>query len=130
MRNLSVQGRAADVSINTIRMTSVVDAKDVHDKGNSGSQKSLAFSVAWLRSVFRRPNTALKWTATDNMWADGGTKEMDLSHMRKILGTGRWSILYSPDFVKQVSKARASKPSVKPASLVKSYLEYLSTPCR
>ena len=59
--------------------TTVVDAKDVHDKGNSdtssfGSQKSLAFTIAWMRSVLRRPNTALKWTATENMWVEAGTE--------------------------------------------------------
>ena len=109
-------GPKADPSINSVKMTAVVDAKDVHDKGNSdtpsyGSQKSLAFSVSWLRSILRRPNTALKWTATSNMWVDGGTKDMDLQHLRKILSSGTWSISYSPEFVKQVSKAKKVKPS-------------------
>ena len=45
--------------MNAVPMTVAVDAKDVHDKGNSdtasyGSQKSLAFTVAWIRSVLRR----------------------------------------------------------------------------
>ena len=53
---------------------------------------------------------SLRWTATDNMWVDAGTKEMDLSHMRRILQLGSWSVTYSPTFVKQVSKARSSKP--------------------
>jgi len=61
--------------------------KDVHDKGNSdttgyGSQKSLAFTVAWMRSVLRKPNSSLKCAATENMWVDAETKEMDLSHMQ------------------------------------------------
>ena len=69
----------------SVKMTVAVDAKDVHDKGNSdtasyGSQKSLAFTVAWLRAVLSKPHTALKWTATENMWVDGGTKMMDLTH--------------------------------------------------
>lgn len=38
---------------------------------------------------------------------------MDLSHMRKIMSLGSWCISYSPQFVKQVFKARAAKPSVK-----------------
>ena len=75
-------------------MTVVVCAKDIHDEGNSntamyGSQKSLAFTVAWLRSILRKPNTSLKWTSTENMWADGGTKMMDLAHMRAIMKKGK-----------------------------------------
>jgi hypothetical protein len=78
-------GRNADLGTSAVKMTLTVDAKDVHDKRNSdtpsfGSRKCLAFTVAWMRSVLRKPNTALKWTATENMWVDGGTKEMDLSH--------------------------------------------------
>ncbi len=104
-------------SIAGVRMTCVVDAKDVHDKCNSdtpsyGSQKSLAFTISWMRSILRQPNTSLKWTATDNMFVDSLTKEMDLTHFRRILEAGFWSISYSPQFVKQVSKARSVKPSV------------------
>ena len=111
-----LHGRDVDVAINSVPMTAVVDAKDVHDKGNSdtasyGSQKSLAFTIAWLRSALRRPNFCLKWTATSNMWVDGLTKDMDLSHLRKILQSGKWSISYSPEFLKQVGKAKQPKPS-------------------
>ena len=109
-------GTKADLSMNAVKMTGVVDAKDVYDKTNSdtasfGSQKSLAFTIAWLRSLLRRPNTALKWTATSNMFADAGTKLMSLDHMRKILHDGTWSISYCPEFQKQVHKAKAAKPS-------------------
>ncbi|CAJ1401481.1 unnamed protein product [Effrenium voratum] len=98
-----------------LEMCVVVDAKDVHDKGNSdtpsyGSQKSLAFTVAWLRSQLKQPGTSLKWTSTENMWADGGTKLMDLTHMRRIMASGEWSVKYCPDFVKQVSKVVKAKP--------------------
>ena len=53
VRGFDMLGRAADVAINAVKMTVVVDAKDVHEKGNSdtatyGSQKSLAFTVAWM----------------------------------------------------------------------------------
>ncbi|CAK9083939.1 unnamed protein product [Durusdinium trenchii] len=109
-------GVRADSSTNAVKMTGVVDAKDVYDKSNSdtasfGSQKSLAFTIAWLRSLLRRPNTALKWTATSNMFADAGTKMMSLDHLRKILSSGTWSISYSPEFQKQVYKAKSAKPS-------------------
>ena len=51
------------------------------------------------------------------MWVDAGTKDMDLGHLRRILDSGRWSVTYSPTFVKQVAKAkkvsaRAVGPSV------------------
>ena len=114
-RDRDLHGKKADFGIDSVPMVVVVDAKDVHDKSNSdtpsyGAQKSLAFTVAWMRSELRRPNTSLRWTSTENMWCDGGTKMMDLTHMRKILAEGRWSISYCPGFVKQVYKAAKSKP--------------------
>ena len=109
-------GKKSEIAMDSIPMVVVVDAKDVHDKSNSdtpsyGAQKSLAFTVSWMRSELRRPNTSLRWTSTENMWCDGGTKLMDLSHMRRILDEGRWSISYCPSFVKQVYKAAKSKPA-------------------
>lgn len=109
--------RAAEKAMMGVKMTAVVDAKDVHDKSNSdtpsyGSQKSLAFSISWMRSILRQPHTALRWTATSNMFLDALTKEMDVGHLRRIMTAGEWSISYSPEFVKQVTKARSVKPSV------------------
>lgn len=114
-RNL--YGKAAEVAMDSIPMQVVVDAKDVYDKTNSdtpsyGAQKSLAFTISWMRAELRRPNTSLKWTSTENMWVDGGTKLMDLGHMRRILAKGEWSVSYSPSFVKQVHKASKAKPKV------------------
>ena len=113
--------RSAEKSVMGVKLTAVVDAKDVHDKSNSdtpsyGSQKSLAFSIPWMRSILRQPHTALRWTATSNMFLDALTKEMDVGHLRRIMQSGEWSITYSPEFVKQVTKARSIKPSVEPAS--------------
>ena len=113
----NLYGKPADVAMDSIPMQVVVDAKDVYDKTNSdtpsyGAQKSLAFTVAWMRAELRRPNTTLRWTSTENMWVDGGTKLMDLSHMRRILSTGKWSVSYSPSFVKQVYKAARAKPKI------------------
>ena len=115
-RGHDMYGKKADAAMDSVSMQVVVDAKDVHDKTNSdttsfGAQKSLAFVVAWLRSELRRPNTQLKWTSTENMRADGGTKLMSLAHMRKILAAGRWSVSYSPGLVKRVYKAAKSKPA-------------------
>ncbi|OLP79745.1 Copia protein [Symbiodinium microadriaticum] len=111
VRGDSLHKQSVDQSLNAVPLTVVVDAKDVFDKASSdtssfGSQKSLAFTIAWLRQILRRPNTSIRWTSTENMWADAGTKEMDLTHMRKIIRTGSWSVTYSPVFVKQVSKAK------------------------
>ena len=66
VRGYPLHGKDIDRSLNSVPLTVVVDAKDVHDKANSdtssfGSQKSLAFTIAWLRAVLRR------WTSTQNM---------------------------------------------------------------
>ena len=58
-------GKKSETAMDSVSMQVVVDAKDVHDKTNSdtpsyGAQKSLAFSVAWLRSELRRPRTCLE----------------------------------------------------------------------
>ena len=39
------------------------------------------------------------------MWCDVISKDMDLTHLRSILSSGRWCVSYSPAFVKQLSKA-------------------------
>ena len=56
VRGYPLHGKEMDRSLNSVPLTVVVDAKDVHDKANSdtssfGSQKSLAFTIAWLRAV-------------------------------------------------------------------------------
>eukprot|EP00435_Cladocopium_sp_Y103_P044136 s2398_g12.t1 len=117
VRGHDMYGKRADVAMDSVDMQVVVDAKDVHDKTNSdttsfGAQKSLAFVVAWLRSELRRPRTQLKWTSTENMWVDGGTKIMNLSHMRRIISLGQWCVSYCPSFVKQVYKAVKVKPVI------------------
>ena len=94
-----------------IPLNIVTDAKDVYDKGMSdtatyGSQKSLAFTIAWMREMFRKPRTTLSWTSTENMPCDCGTKAMDTSHLVKILNTGCWSVTYNPSFVKQNVKKK------------------------
>ncbi|CAE7790137.1 Mfsd6 [Symbiodinium sp. CCMP2592] len=133
--------KGVDCILDGIGMVICTDAKDVYDKGNSdtpsyGSQKSLAFTVAWLRGLLSRGNTALKWTATENMFVDCGTKEMDGSHMRKILGSGEWSYKYDADLVKQTVRARApvqrgpqvlSGTAVGPSDPVLGFLQGLST---
>lgn len=97
-------------SVEAIALTCVTDAKDVYDRNTSdtasyGSQKSLCFTIAWPRAQLRRPRTDIKWTSTDNMFVDGGTKEnFDLTHMQKILQSCRWNVCYEPKFVKQGAK--------------------------
>ena len=87
----------------------VSDAKDVFDKSVSdtptyGSQKSLAFSVAWVREVLRKDCTRIHWTSTENMLIDCGTKEMNATHLKTVLDRGSWSITYNPSYVKQTLK--------------------------
>ena len=77
-------------SAETIPLAVVTDSKDCYDNGCSdtpshGSQKSLCFSVAWLRSQLAKENTMLKWTNTENMFVDCGTKEMSSEHVHRIL---------------------------------------------
>ena len=116
LRGYPVVGKELLNSMGHVPMLGVVDAKDCHDKltsdaGSWGTQKSLAYTVAALRQVFRRPNVGVRWTATQNMFVDGGTKDMDTDHFRKILSGGFWSVEYCTDFIKS-AKSAAIKPGV------------------
>ncbi|CAK9081636.1 unnamed protein product [Durusdinium trenchii] len=96
-----------------IPMVAITDAKDTYDRGNSdcptyGAQKSMAFSVCWIRQVLNGSNSHLKWTATANMWVDAGTKLMPCDHMQGILEKGRWSFVYHQDYVKQSPKKKGA----------------------
>lgn len=119
------RGRLAEVkgqrileenALDEVKLITVVDAKDVFDRGSSdtssyGSQKSLAFTVAWLRAQLRSPGVDLKWTATSNMFADAGAKDMDVDHLHSILSSCRWSFCFEPKFVKQTAKRKKGTPS-------------------
>ncbi|CAE7371948.1 RE2 [Symbiodinium microadriaticum] len=103
--------KSVDCILDTVALVVVTDAKDTFDKGNSdtpsyGSQKSLAFSIAWLRGMLSRPNVSLCWTETSNMFVDAGTKDMCGDHMRNTLTSGEWSFRYNAKFVKQTIKAK------------------------
>ena len=109
--------RDVGTSCDAVPLTVVVDAKDVYDKSTSdtpsfGSQKSLAFTVAWLCNLLGRPNTSIRWTATENMISDTLTKDMDGEHLRRVIKKGRWCARYSPLFVKQTSKEKPSKATL------------------
>ncbi|CAJ1366499.1 unnamed protein product [Effrenium voratum] len=120
LNGLRMDSRAVDVSLETVPLTVVTDAKDVYDKNTSdtpsyGSQKSLAFTVAWLRSMLRRPQTTLRWTSTENMFVDAGTKDMELDNLRTVLRSCEWCVTYRPDFVRQTVK-KQPKQVQKPAA--------------
>lgn len=105
------QRRALD-AICAIPLALETDAKDAYETGTSdtptyGAQKSLAFTVAWLRLVLAQPNTMLKWTATENMFVDCDTEDMYRDHMHRILKCKRWSVVYNQDFVKQKTSKRS-----------------------
>ena len=94
-----------DRSIDTVTCIAVVDAVDTHDKvskdtASHGQQRSLAFTVAWLRQMLRRPNMFIRWTATENMLSDALTKAMDSSQLVNMLMRGTWSISFNADFVR------------------------------
>ena len=106
--------RHVDAATDAIPLCVVTDAKDVFDKSVSdthsyGSQKSLVFTISWIRGMLSKPNTSLKWTSTENMWVDAGTKDMEMDHMHRILGACEWSIKYTSAFIKQGSKGVKKK---------------------
>ena len=108
-----VDGRNLLKAVDKVPMLGVIDAKDAHDKvasdNNSwGSLKSLAYTIAWLRQQFRRPNVSIRWTATENMFVDAGTKNMPTDHFRRILRGAVWSVIQNFDFVKP-KKSKTSK---------------------
>jgi hypothetical protein len=60
LQGIPVLGRHVDHVLDSISMRVVTDAKDVYDRCSSdtssyGSQKSLAFTIAWLRAMLQRP---------------------------------------------------------------------------
>eukprot|EP00435_Cladocopium_sp_Y103_P018581 s757_g4.t1 len=118
LQGKNIKGRMIEAVLETIPMAVVTDSKDCYDKGTSdtpsfGSQKSLCFSIAWIRTQLAKERTELKWTNTENMFVDCGTKEMSAEHVHRILSECRWSFRYSPDFVKQTIKSK--KGGMKPA---------------
>ncbi|CAE7718191.1 pgsA [Symbiodinium sp. CCMP2592] len=137
----SLAHRGVDQVLDAVGLVVVTDAKDVYDKGNSdtpsyGSQKSLAFTVGWLRAMLARPNVALRWTATENMFVDCGTKQMDAEHFRKTVSAGEWSYRYDVKYVKQTIKPKIKKTAgpevlsgteVKPGDPLLPFLQGLAT---
>ena len=114
LRGLPTRSRFASASADSVPCTVVVDAKDTHDRVTSdtssfGQQKSLAYTVSWLKQQFRRPNLTLRWTATENMICDCLTKPMDTAHLRNTLTRGTWSIVYHPEFIKAKTKAPSAR---------------------
>ena len=110
---------AKDVSSSTdaVAMAVITDAKDVFDKSCSdtpsyGSQKSLAFTISWIRGMLAKPNTSMKWTSTENMFVDAGMKDMDPHHMQRIISSGQWCAKYTSDFIKQPNKTKKAKEVV------------------
>ena len=112
-----LMSRTVEDSLQSIPLTIVTDAtaKDVYDKSTSdtpsyGAQKSLAFSIAWLRGMLSQGNTSIRWTSTENMFVDAGTKDMDVEHMHRVLNGGRWCARYTASFIKQTSKGQKKAP--------------------
>ena len=119
MRGFPMKGATAQIGLESVECTTVVDAKDTHDKvttdmGTFGARRRLAFTVAvaWLKQQFRGANFGCRWTSTENMIGNCLTKDMDSSHRRRTLMKGTWSFTYHPDSLKaKVKSARRSTPS-------------------
>ena len=56
--------------------------------------------------MLARCNTSMRWTATENMIVDCGTKELDPQHLHKILRDCKWCVQFSSQYVKQTSKSK------------------------
>ena len=108
-------GKMPDEVLDSIPHVQITDAKDLYDKGNSdtatyGAQKSLGFTIGWVRATLARAATSLKWTSTDNMFVDCGTKDMDESYLHRILAAGRWCYTYNQEYVKQGKSGKKQLP--------------------
>ena len=117
VRGLIAECKGADLAvcrhdlsvIDSVPLVAVVDAKDTHDRCKSdtsshGAQKSLCFSVVFLKTFFRRKGTDLRWVETENMLSDALTKDMDRSWLKRVLCSGRWAITFHPEMVRPKPK--------------------------
>ena len=89
-RGMDVSRPNLETAVETVPMLGVLDAKDSYDRlakdtTTMGSTRSLAYTVGWMRRVFRRPRIMIKWTATENMFMDAGTKDMDGGQMASVM---------------------------------------------
>ena len=110
-KGFPVQERMQDEILEAVPFVQITDAKDLFDKGNSdtatyGAQKSLGFTIGWIRATLARACTSLKWTSTSNMFVDCGTKDMDESYLHRILASGRWCYTFNQAYVKQGKPSR------------------------
>ena len=114
MLGIDISGcRKSPELLQRVPVVAVTDAKDTHDKALSdtsthGAQKSLAFSVGFLKQYFRQPATALRWVETENQLSDALTKDMEATWLCKTLDTGRWSISFCRETIRP--KKQPKKP--------------------
>ena len=100
-----------DEILEAVPFVQITDAKDLFDKGNSdtatyGGQKSLGFTIGWIRFTLARASAALKWASASNMFVGCGTKDMDESYLHRILASGRWCYTVNQAYVKQGKPGR------------------------
>ena len=77
----------------------------------SGAQKSLVLTLASLRQQLREPNTRMRWTHPENLFVDGGSKDMDSGALRTVLTRVTWSIEHEPEFVKSKKGKKLPPPT-------------------
>ena len=108
---------AAQESIPFMVVTDAKDAYDkvVSDKNTLGTRRSLAMTLAWLKQQFRGRNIKARWTDASNMLTDPLTKDMNASHLVKMLDRETWAVTYNQDFVKAKIRARGT-PVTAPVS--------------
>ena len=97
-----------------VPVVAVTDAKDTHDKTLSDTsthdaQKSLAFSIGFLKQYFRQPSTTLRWVETENQLSDALTKDMEATWLCKTLCMGRWSISFCRETVRPQKQPKRPK---------------------
>jgi hypothetical protein len=107
------QCRKTPEVLQRVPVVAVTDAKDTHDKALSdtsthGAQKSLAFSIGFLKRYFRQPATALRWVETENQLSDALTKDMEATWLCKTLSTGRWSISFCRETIRPKKQPKKS----------------------
>ena len=103
----------------------VTDAKDVYDSLSkegipSPAERRLALDIVILKELLGRPNNFLHWCDTSHMVADGLTKSMQNDHIRQVLGSGIYSLTYSPECRQERKLPKAPIRSQKRSKVVTS----------
>ncbi len=67
----------------------------VSDKNTLGSRRSFVSTLAWLKQQFCGRNNFCCWTDTSDTLTDPSMKNMDATHLAKMLERGTWAVTYN-----------------------------------